>query len=102
MLHVSTRRVARGPFSRLSPRTTPLLHLTPTRLYSVVADTADVPKKSKVWDSIDEAVKVVKPGDTILSGGECLTSDAKQCEAEYTISYQGFGLCGTPGVFIGT
>lgn len=39
-----------------------------------VAD--EVPHKRKVWDSVDEAVKDVKPGDTVICGG--------------------FGFCGTP------
>ncbi|THH05299.1 hypothetical protein EW145_g4900 [Phellinidium pouzarii] len=39
-----------------------------------------VPNKSKVWDSVDEAVKDVKSGQTILCGG--------------------FGLCGTPDTLI--
>lgn len=39
-----------------------------------------VPNKSKVWKSADEAVKDVKDGDTVLSGG--------------------FGLCGTPDTLI--
>ncbi|KAH9945942.1 3-oxoacid CoA-transferase [Epithele typhae] len=47
------------------------------RYYSVVRD---APKKTKVWDSVDEAVKDVKTGDTILSGG--------------------FGLCGIPETLI--
>lgn len=45
------------------------------RFYSVAADDL-VPKKTKVWDDIDEALKDVKSGDTVLSGG--------------------FGLCGIP------
>ena len=28
-----------------------------------------VPRKRKVWDSVDEAIKDVKSGDTLLSGG---------------------------------
>ena len=39
------------------------------RFYSVVAN-ASRPKKTKVWDSVDDALKDVKSGDTILSGGE--------------------------------
>ncbi|KAI0273715.1 3-oxoacid CoA-transferase [Gloeopeniophorella convolvens] len=50
------------------------------RAYSVAAD-APVPKKKKVWDSAHEAVKAVKSGDVLLSGG--------------------FGLCGTPDTLIG-
>ncbi|PAV23901.1 3-oxoacid -transferase [Pyrrhoderma noxium] len=38
------------------------------------------PSKSKVWESVDEAVKDVKSGDTIICGG--------------------FGLCGTPDTLI--
>ncbi|KAI0831508.1 3-oxoacid CoA-transferase [Trametes gibbosa] len=49
------------------------------RYYSVVAN-APIPKKTKVWDSVDEAIKDVKSGDTILSGG--------------------FGLCGIPETLI--
>ncbi|OBZ69235.1 Succinyl-CoA:3-ketoacid coenzyme A transferase 1, mitochondrial [Grifola frondosa] len=49
------------------------------RYYSVPAD-LPIPKKTKVWDSIDEALKDVKSGDTILSGG--------------------FGLCGIPETLI--
>lgn len=29
-----------------------------------------LPNKSKVWESVDEAVKDVKSGDTLLCGGE--------------------------------
>ncbi|TFK91242.1 3-oxoacid CoA-transferase [Polyporus arcularius HHB13444] len=39
-----------------------------------------VPSKTKVWDSVDEAIKDVKSGDIVLSGG--------------------FGLCGTPDTLI--
>ncbi|KDQ60682.1 hypothetical protein JAAARDRAFT_31661 [Jaapia argillacea MUCL 33604] len=44
------------------------------RFYSVVAEA--VPNKKKVWESADEAIKGVKSGDIILSGG--------------------FGVCGIP------
>ena len=40
------------------------------RFYSVVVD-ASRPRKTKVWNSVDEAVKDVKTGDIILSGGAC-------------------------------
>jgi len=30
---------------------------------------APVPRKRKVWESVDEAIKDVKSGDTLLSGG---------------------------------
>lgn len=50
------------------------------RHYSVVTS-APLPKKRKFWDSVDEAVKDVKSGDVVLSGG--------------------FGLGGTPDTLIG-
>ncbi|KDQ60681.1 hypothetical protein JAAARDRAFT_125080 [Jaapia argillacea MUCL 33604] len=49
------------------------------RYFSTPTD-LPVPNKTKVWDSADEAVKDVKSGDIILSGG--------------------FGLCGTPDTLI--
>lgn len=39
-----------------------------TRTYAT-AQNVPVPSKSKVWDSADEAVKDIKSGSTILSGG---------------------------------
>ncbi|KAF8274937.1 hypothetical protein EI94DRAFT_1838035 [Lactarius quietus] len=50
------------------------------RAYTVPAN-PQVPRKKKVWNSVDEAVGVVKSGDVLLSGG--------------------FGLCGTPDTLIG-
>ncbi|KAF8522262.1 3-oxoacid CoA-transferase [Hysterangium stoloniferum] len=50
------------------------------RLYSTSLDESPIPKVKKVWDSADEAVKDVKSGDILLSGG--------------------FGLCGTPDTLI--
>ena len=44
------------------------LRIHATRYYSVVVD-APVPRKSKVWDNIDDAIKDVKSGDILLSGG---------------------------------
>ncbi|KAI0093582.1 3-oxoacid CoA-transferase [Irpex rosettiformis] len=41
---------------------------------------APIPRKTKVWDSVDEAVADIKDGSVILSGG--------------------FGLCGTPDTLI--
>ena len=42
-----------------------------TRNYSVSTSS---PKRRKVWDSADEAVKDVKTGDVLLSGGRSLSS----------------------------
>lgn len=33
-----------------------------------------IPKKSKVWDNVQEAIKDVKSGDVILSGGTHIPS----------------------------
>lgn len=43
------------------------------RFYSAGGTQAElpVPNKTKVWDSVDEAVKDVESGDTLLSGGAC-------------------------------
>ncbi|KZT56429.1 3-oxoacid CoA-transferase [Calocera cornea HHB12733] len=49
------------------------------RHYSTPVELA-VPKASKVWDSVDDAIKDVKSGQILLSGG--------------------FGLCGTPDTLI--
>lgn len=43
------------------------------RFYSTPLDAAPIPDVQKVWDSADEAVKDVKSGDTILSGGKNLS-----------------------------
>lgn len=57
------------PALRTTLRRPALLISARVRYYSVVTD-APIPKKSKVWDSIEEAVKVVKSGDILLCGGE--------------------------------
>ena len=55
---------------RLTHRTgLPVFYLV--RAYSVVAN-SQVPKKKKVWNSVDEAVSAVKSGDVLLSGGALL------------------------------
>jgi 3-oxoacid CoA-transferase len=38
------------------------------RAYSTPVEGA-IPKVNKVWDNVDDAVKAVKSGDTLLSGG---------------------------------
>jgi 3-oxoacid CoA-transferase len=43
------------------------------RLYSTPTE-LPVPNKKKVWDSVDDAVKDVKTGDTLLVGGELYLS----------------------------
>ncbi|KAI0748320.1 3-oxoacid CoA-transferase [Daedaleopsis nitida] len=48
--------------------------------YSTIVAEEAVPRKKKVWDSVDEAIQDVKSGDIVLSGG--------------------FGLCGTPDTLI--
>ncbi|KIJ44061.1 hypothetical protein M422DRAFT_60201 [Sphaerobolus stellatus SS14] len=58
----------------------PIPRYIPRRAYSTPLDEAPIPKTKKVWASADEAVKDVKSGDVVLSGG--------------------FGLCGTPDTLI--
>ncbi|KAH9951887.1 3-oxoacid CoA-transferase [Amylocystis lapponica] len=66
--------------SRNRPGPSVLVMRWRVKQYSTPAD-LPVPNKTKVWDSVDEAVKDVKSGDTLLSGG--------------------FGLCGTADTLIG-
>lgn len=39
--------------------------------YSTVAAEEAVPRRKKVWDSVDEAIQDVKSGDVVLSAGAC-------------------------------
>lgn len=56
---------------RLTPRAgLPVFYVV--RAYTVPAN-PQVPRKKKVWNSLDEAVSVVKSGDVILSGGTLLS-----------------------------
>ena len=50
----------------------PLQRYAQRRAYSTPLDEAPVPKTGKVWASADEAVKGVKSGDVLLSGGMSL------------------------------
>lgn len=59
-------KAATGPLLRVRVTVTTL---TAKRYLSVVHD-APIPKKSKVWKSADDAVKDVKSGDIVLSGGQ--------------------------------
>jgi hypothetical protein len=55
---------------RLTPRAgLPVFYVV--RAYTVPAN-SQVPRKKKVWNSLDEAVSVVKSGDVLLSGGTLL------------------------------
>jgi 3-oxoacid CoA-transferase len=60
---------------------------------------AAVPKTRKVWDSADEAVRDVKSGDTLLSGGEHAMS-VRLRVSDGCVVVAGFGLCGTPDTLI--
>lgn len=71
MLALRARALA-IPRSRSSSR---IVLAARIRYYSVVVD-APRPGKTKVWDSVDEAVKDVKAGDIILSGGSSRVSFA--------------------------
>ena len=59
-------KAATGPFLRVRIA---IPSIAARRYLSVVQD-APIPKKSKVWKSVDDAVKDVKSGDIILSGGQ--------------------------------
>lgn len=48
------------------------------RKYSTPTD-LPVPKKTKVWESVDEAVKDVKSGDVLLCGGKFQVSRLLPC-----------------------
>lgn len=79
MLSTTRRRAVLPRTLWASPRTrVPTAQLSLSlRAYSVV--NAPLPKKRKVWDSVDEAVRDVKSGDVILSGGKsrrCLEESA--------------------------
>lgn len=71
----------RTRISRVNQARTQAAWPTQSFRYLNVAAGAPVPRKRKVWDLVDEAVRDVKSGDTLLSGG--------------------FGLCGTPDTLIG-
>jgi 3-oxoacid CoA-transferase len=64
MLASCVSRAALVPIFK--PRTTVFLR---ARWYSTPAE-LPLPNKSKVWKSVDEAVKDVKSGDVLLCGGE--------------------------------
>ena len=49
----------------------PRLHGLRARSYSVVVSSS---RRQKVWDSVDEAVKDVKSGDVLLTGGRSPTT----------------------------
>ena len=68
------------------------------RYYSIVAN-APRPRKTKVWDSVDEAIKDVKTGDIILSGGTSIHFCCGTLALTYA-SPVGFGLCGIPETLI--
>ena len=78
---------------RLSSTTLLAVH-TCVRFYGIPAN-LPVPKKRKVWDSVDEAVGDVKSGDVLLCGGVFVVyiifSLFKSNDGA------GFGLGGVPG-----
>jgi len=59
--------------SGLLPYTRPLAIIN-ARHYGMQVDAQiPVPKRKKVWDSVDEAVRDVKSGDVLLCGGQSCT-----------------------------
>ncbi|CCM02065.1 uncharacterized protein FIBRA_04141 [Fibroporia radiculosa] len=67
------------PVSRLHTLRHSVVISARVRFYSVVTN-VPTPQKTKVWDSVEDAVKDVKSGDVVLCGG--------------------FGLCGIPETLI--
>jgi 3-oxoacid CoA-transferase len=56
--------------SGLLPHAGPLTIIN-ARYYGMQADAQiPIPKRKKVWDSVDEAVRDVKSGDVLLCGGQ--------------------------------
>jgi hypothetical protein len=75
------------------PRATIFLR---ARWYSTPTE-LPLPNKSKVWKSVDEAVKDVKSGDVLLCGGEYRRIPfLMPC---FDTQNPGFGLAGVPGEY---
>ena len=77
--------------------TSPHLHARRPNVLSVrwlaVVANAPITHKSKVWDSVDEAVKGVKSGDILLSGGTPRPPPPPPFYSPFAV---GFGLSGIP------
>ncbi|KZT11308.1 3-oxoacid CoA-transferase [Laetiporus sulphureus 93-53] len=78
---LAARRVGASRSARRISGTGPRVVRLGITQYSTAAVELPVSNKTKVWDSVDEAINDVKSGDVLLSGG--------------------FGLCGTPDTLIG-
>lgn len=89
-------RAATGPLLRVRVTVTTL---TAKRYLSVVHD-HPIPKKSKVWKSAEDAVKDVKSGDIVLSGGQYSTRPSYLLYILTRFPCLGFGLCGIPETLI--
>lgn len=100
MFTVSNRRVllngARSHTARLQRSAAP----TQWYVRCIVTTHAPVPKKRKVWESAEEAVKDVKSGDVVLSGGVWVGSSYLSSSRTDGNIVLGFGLCGTPDTLI--
>ena len=59
----------RARIARMNPAQVQGARSTQKFRFLNVAAGIPVPRKRKVWDSVDEAIKDVKSGDTLLSGG---------------------------------
>lgn len=77
----------------------PIIITARVRFYSVVQD-APIPRKTKVWSSVEEAVKDVKSGDTVLCGGSSRLLTCQHTHLTSPLSRPGFGLCGIPETLI--
>ena len=69
------------------------------KCYATVTKTP-VPQNKKVWSSVDEAVRDVKSGDIILSGGVLYPLLQRARYLLIPPSNSGFGLCGIPETLI--
>ena len=77
MLNATRRRIRPRLFWSSAPiqRVVPATAVGGVHARGIVVD-APIPKKSKVWDSVDEAVADIKDGSVILSGGAFIIPDS--------------------------
>jgi len=90
----------RSRIARVNQAQVPGAWSTHTFRFLNVAAGAPVPRKRKVWDSVDEAIKDVRSGDMLLSGGSWFGSCTRSRLTHSFLPCLGFGLCGTPDTLI--
>lgn len=84
--------------SRLGARSRPVVSILACASVRNISSKIPVPNISKVWESVDDAVKDVKSGDTIVCGGTSCVFAINTCNLLLIGTPTGFGLCGTPGL----